>query len=223
MRQTISSHRKIIALHLMLSAFSSALLFAAVSYSGSKIFTFLVWNLFLAWIPLLVSLWIESNQDKHLGVLLLAGAAWLLFFPNAPYIVTDLVHFEPRGKTTALFLLQLFTLLSFAFAGLMIGMFSLRIIHRILLRTLSATKSWAVVCCVLFLASFGIYLGRFQRWNSWDVLTDPLALFSDIFRRILSPLDHPRTFVVTLLLFALLLVVYILFCKTGKKISRDPS
>ena len=69
-------------------------------------------------------------------------------------------------------------------------------------------KTTIILITLLFMASFGVYLGRFLRWNSWDIITNPFGLASDISDRFINPLDHPRTWGVTVLLGVFLNLAY---------------
>ena len=179
-----------------------------VVYSDTKTFLFLNWNLFLAFVPwALSSLAIinPSVQKRKATILFLLGT-WLLFFPNAPYIFTDLFHLKTHASMPIWF--DLILILSFAWTGLLFGLLSLWDIERILSQSI---RPWVVKCVsviLLFLASFGIYLGRYLRWNSWDIITEPFQLFYDIGDRIVNPFEHPRTWGVTLFMGLFLNVIY---------------
>lgn len=143
---------------------------------------FLVWNLFLAWVPLLLALRLESlHRREQLGGWRAGGTAvaWLLFFPNAPYILTDLIHLKPIVKT--LWWTDLILILLFALIGLVLGFLSLHRLHQVVAARRGWVAGWMFVVAVMFLSGFGVYLGRFERWNSWDVITNPLALMADSF------------------------------------------
>jgi uncharacterized membrane protein len=172
--------------------------------SGSVTYMFLSWNLFLAWIPMMVSF--RLNATAHKGASWLLFAVWLLFFPNCPYILTDLFHLETKPLIPLWF--DLILILSFAWNGLMLGFVSLFEIHSFLDRNFTKAKSWLLVLCAIALGSFGIYLGRYKRWNSWDVLMDPIDLVSNIFTIIIHPFSHPRWLGVTILFTLFLSIAY---------------
>jgi uncharacterized membrane protein len=177
-------------------------------YTDTKTFLFLNWNLFLSFVPWALSslLIIYPHLQKNKFLTLIVLGAWLLFFPNAPYILTDLFHLKLKSSVPKWFDLML--ILSFAWTGLLFGMLSLSDIERILAKNIK--PFWASVLCVaiLFVASFGVYLGRFLRWNSWDIIQRPYALLSDIADRFLNPFDHPRTWGITILMGIFLNMVY---------------
>lgn len=148
-------------------------------------FLFLAWNLFLAWIPFLIAHWLGGRSYPNRPVTYVALMLWLLFFPNAPYILTDLFHLYPREGVPYWFDLML--LLSFAWTGLLVGLASLREIHWFAERRWSKAVSYGMISAAVFLGSYGVYLGRYQRWNSWDLFTNPFSLFGDILATILEP------------------------------------
>lgn len=171
-------------------------------------FIFLIWNLFLAWIPYLIALNLEGiTRLKGGGIL--AGMAlllWLLFFPNAPYIITDLLHLKHRADIPKWYDLMLF--FSFAWTGLMLGFLSLQEVQLFLKKRLGHGKARLLVCLSLVLCGFGIYLGRFLRWNSWDLFANPRPLMADLFEILSNPLLHMHTLGLAIVLSGLLLLAY---------------
>lgn len=196
----------ILALSCLLSV---SLQFFRMYYSGYGTYIFLNWNLFLAILPYVISVFFLMYNRKIRSNLLLAGVlfSWLLLFPNAPYIVTDFFHLEPRANVPYWFDLGL--ILSFAWNGLMLGFISLYDIQTAIARRFTAFKGWAFSLVSLVLASFGIYLGRYERFNSWDIITNPVALFIDIADRFIHPFSHQRSLLMTALFSALLIFGYV--------------
>jgi uncharacterized membrane protein len=135
-------------------------------------------------------------------------AAWLLFFPNAPYIFTDLIHLTSRDF--AHFWVDLVIFLSCALTGLVLGFVSLYLIQCIVLNTFGRVASWFFIAAVAGLSSFGIYLGRFLRFNSWDVVFKPVALYHGIGGWITNPLQNSHTSVFPLLFAAFLFISYVM-------------
>lgn len=179
-----------------------------VERSGSLMYSFLCWNLLLAWIPWLAGQAFRTASRSGASAVRQLGwfALWVLFLPNAPYISTDLLHLGPRPPVPLWYDLAL--LLSCAGTGLLIGYVSLLEVQTAVEERFGRVKGWGVAAGSLFLSGFGIYLGRFRRWNSWDVLTDPAGLFSDISVQLLHPTAHPRTYGVTLIFGSGLLLGY---------------
>ncbi len=170
-------------------------------------YTFLVWNLFLAAVPLGFACWLSYVRQRMVGVGLLAG--WLLFFPNAPYVFTDFIHLSPYGRAPLWFDVLLLT--SFALAALWLGLVSLHLVHEWVERRFSPLAGWGVVLLACPLAGFGVYLGRFGRWNSWDVLHRPVALLADVVAQLTTPEDAVRVGAVTLGFGGLLVVAYLIW------------
>jgi uncharacterized membrane protein len=191
------------------SGLGIGMVLARAVYAGWPGYTFLVWNLGVAWVPMGLA-WmlrtLESNREARPSRATPVLAAWLPFFPNAPYIVTDFAHLRPRPE--APFWFDLLLILSFAWTGLMLGFVSLLIVHDFILRRGGELAGWSGSIGVLFLSAFGVYLGRFGRWNSWDLLTQPHALLTDVLGRVTDPLSHPRTLAVTISLGTFLVLAY---------------
>jgi uncharacterized membrane protein len=177
-------------------------------YTDTKAFHFLIWNLFLAFIPwALTSIAIiyPKIQKTKITFFIILGC-WLLFFPNAPYIFTDLFHLQL--KTTMPIWFDLVLILSFAWTGLLFGFLSLWDIEQILSKSIN--KTWITLFSIglLFLGSFGIYLGRYLRWNSWDIITEPFKLIYDIGDSVINPFEHPRTWGMTIFMGIFLNMIY---------------
>ena len=176
---------------------------------GSYSFLFLIWNLFLAWIPYWIALSIEKVLSLTGSRLVVGGMliCWLLFFPNAPYIVTDLLHLKSRSPIPKWY--DLMVLVSFAWTGLMLGFLSLYEIQLFLRNRLSAMFSWLLTISAIVLCAFGIYLGRFLRLNSWDVITNPTSLLQDITASLSSPMAYSNTLNITAVFSGFLLLAYL--------------
>lgn len=190
------------------STFALLLVAFRIYKTGSIHFIFLIWNLFLAGIPWVISslLIIFPKLRKRLALLLISGIIWLIFIPNAFYILTDLFHLNYKNLAPVWY--DLVLIFSFAWAGLMLGFSSLKDIELILSERLN--KKWIPVfsALILFLISFGIYLGRILRWNSWNIINEPGNLLQDISERVSNPFDHPGTWGMTILTGILLNLIW---------------
>ena len=177
-------------------------------YSDTKTFLFLNWNLFLAFIPWLLStlLFIKPKIQQSKIWISLVLLIWLLFFPNAPYILTDLFHL--RLKLSMPIWFDLVLILLFAWTGLLFGFLSLWDIEQILQKSMKKSTVTIISTLLLFLGSFGIYVGRYLRWNSWDIITEPFRLAYDIGDRLINPFQHPKTWGMTILLGTFLNILY---------------
>lgn len=186
-----------------------ALVASRFLYTGSHGYFFLIWNLFLAWVPFLLALLVRRAQGESRRPrfrLLVLGALWLLFYPNAPYILTDFLHLQPRSGSPVWFDMMLIA--SFAWTGLLLGFASLYLMQQLVERFYGRARGWMFVVVVSFLSSFGIYLGRFERWNSWDIVSDPRGLMRGIWTMMIDPTGHPKTIAVTIVLALFLLIGY---------------
>lgn len=191
------------------SGLSAAMYAARVLYTESFVYFFLNWNLLLAWIPFgLAALMhvLGRRSTSKLPLLAALFAVWLLFFPNAPYLVSDLMHLAPRQNIPLWYDAML--LFSYAWNGLILGFASLWLIQQLVAERLGVIAGWLLVMLTLPAAGFGIYLGRFERWNSWDVLVDPVGRLNDLAAGLLNPMAHPRAIVVTLLFAAFMAIAY---------------
>jgi uncharacterized membrane protein len=150
-------------------------------------FRYLVWNLWLAWVPLLVALLLYgAYRRRHTVAELVAlGTAWLVFLPNAPYMLTDFIHLGERHK-----LVDSLILASFAFTALALGFASLLLVQLVVTRLAGAWAGWTVALGALVLSSIGMYLGRVQRLNSWDVVTRPRLVAWTLRQGLEDPFAH---------------------------------
>lgn len=147
-------------------------------YSGSGRYGFLIWNLFLAWIPFLISYFtytIKLNQKSLYVAIPVAAFFWLIFFPNAPYILTDFQHLAIASPELPVWY-DVIMLIWFAFTGLLLGVVSLFLMQEVIRREFGRWPGWAFVAVVVGLSSVGIYVGRFLRWNSWDIFSNPTGM-----------------------------------------------
>jgi len=191
-------------------SFSISLVVFRVLTTRQLRYTFLVWNLFLAVIPYVIAFFTYHFKEK-LPSYILAPVLflWLIFLPNAPYLLTDLVHLHPSHSF--IFWYDLVLLLSCGWNGLVLGLISMAYIQEIIQSRWNKAIAWMVSFCCMFLCSFGIYLGRILRWNSWDALTNTQDVFADIADRFINPLSHGRTLGVTLFYGIFLFILYLFF------------
>jgi len=196
---------------LLASVLSTLLVAARVVHTRQLAYSFLVYNLALAWIPLGFALAAQAVSElrSKAGVALtgICLAGWLLFFPNAPYLMTDLMHL--RVQHNELLWLDLVALQAFAWTGLALGFVSLDLVQRVVAGRVGRVASWLFVGAVIGLSAFGVYLGRFRRWNSWDVARDPFGLISDVAGVVLHPFAHAHVVAFSVVLASFLLTAYV--------------
>lgn len=213
----------VIASLALLSLFVVAMIVVRILYTGTPEHIGIAWNLVLAWIPFTLALVVYERAREGLITPALAGVGvlWLLFLPNAPYIVTDLKYVGHGDSLPILY--DVVLLSAAAWAGLLLGLTSLFLMHAVARQLVGAVNAWALVVGALALSSFGIYLGRVLRWNSWDVFVRPGPLLSRIANGALDPLSHPRPVALTILSTSFLLVSYLVFyslARMGSVISE---
>ena len=173
-------------------------------------FFFLIWNLFLAWIPYWIALILDFfNRMKKtpsvFSIIFIVGM-WLIFFPNAPYIITDLLHLRDRQVVPHWYDLML--IVSFAWTGLMLGYCSLFEVQRFLERRFKSWVVWVITLGAIWLGGFGVYMGRFQRWNSWDAMTHPFAVIKQQVHVLANPFDYLNTLGMAIVLSGFLMIGY---------------
>ena len=202
--------------------FSCLLVGARVIHTGRSTFLFLIWNLFLAYIPYFITsvlarkpLWVNNRR-----ILVPLFIVWLLFVPNSFYIITDLYHLGDKyndRQTPQWF--DLAMILSFVWNGLLLGVLSVRQMERIFLPRLTLTRELLFLYPVMWLNALGIYIGRYLRYNSWDIVTDPFRLLRDIAMMVVHPLQHQNTWDMVLCFSILMTLIYLLMKRISKALT----
>jgi uncharacterized membrane protein len=189
-----------------------ALVAIRVLHTGVPNFTYLIWNLFLAWIPFVLGILLYDAQRRRAQppALVALGVLWLVFFPNAPYIVTDFIHLDHDPLSPYWY--DALTIGVFAATGTLLGLGSLYLVHSVVRKEIGAVFGWVTAAAALALGSVGIYVGRFVRLNSWDLWTSPRYFLHLAHKRLADPFGNPRLIAITLastfLLAAAYLVLY---------------
>jgi uncharacterized membrane protein len=175
-------------------------------------YVWLWWNLFLAWVPLgfAVVAYNLSWRHSRLSWLLVAvcSVIWLGFLPNAPYLVTDIIHLKRQPDVPLWFDLSLFV--ATAWTGSFLGLASLGLMQEIVRRLAGSAVSWLFAATALGLSGVGICLGRFLRWNSWDVFLAPTQIIGGILTGLRHPGEHSQTFIFSLIFAAVFSAMYIM-------------
>lgn len=236
----VRAHAPLVAALVLASGTACGMLLLRAVWGGGTGYSGLVWNLFLAWMPYFVALRLAAAEPQSLPQW--AGAAalaslWLIFFPNAPYLITDLIHLHPEHAThdrpIALLVgvsrgqqipIWFDALLVFAFAwtGVLLAFASLDLVRRKVARLAGNGWAWTVASAAIVLCSFGVALGRFERFNSWDVVTQPQVVVPAVLARMANPLGHMRTTVVTVLLTAFLSLGYVTLLALARTQRDNP-
>ena len=203
---------------LMISCgFSCLLLCARIFITGDLTYLFLVWNLFLAFIPFAISEWLLTlerfaQRKRKLAIVLFV---WLLFIPNSFYILTDLFHLDKFDSAPKWF--DLLLIFSFAWNGIVLGIVSIRRTE-VIIESISGRRfSLFLIFIVMWLNAFGIYIGRYLRFNSWDIIAQPFSLFKEMFEVLFHPLRNKMEWGMIAVYAVFMTVLYI----TIKKLAEN--
>jgi uncharacterized membrane protein len=204
---------------LMMSiGFGCSLLLARIIYTGETTFSFLVWNLFLAFVPYFLSYTLTQypslieNKWKFAGIF----AVWILFVPNSFYILTDLFHLTQREEAPIWF--DLVLIVTFAWNALLMGILSVRHMEKIIQAMWLYRYDWLFIFPVMWLNALGVYIGRYMRFNSWDIISNPFQLAWDIIQLHIYPMDHKGAWGMTICLSIFLTIVYMTVKKLGRAV-----
>lgn len=196
---------------LAFSLVATAFLIIRIVVSESYRYWFLPWNLLLAWVPVIAGI-VLVDMLKHVAwsswKAVVVSLIWLLFLPNSFYLITDFIHLQETNDVSLLY--DVVVLAMFAFVGFFLGFISLLLIHIELIKRFKNSLANKIILVVILASSFAIYLGRYLRWNSWDVVANPFGIIYDLSDRLGSPSDYPLTFVTTSMFFVVISTFY--FC-----------
>ena len=143
----------------------------------------------------------------------------MIFFPNAPYLMTDFLHLEDRPPIPLWY--DILLIVSFAWSGLFLAIGSLRTMQLLIKKYLGRVTGWLFVIVAMGLSGLGIYLGRFERWNSWDLILQPRQILHDLKTYMAAPTDNLRFFAFTLLFTSFLLICYLTFIAVRRADELD--
>ena len=166
-----------------------ALVVARVAYTDSRRHLGLIWNLFLAWVPFILSYFTHAilrNRKWLYIVFPLTVFLWLIFYPNAPYMLTDLQDLARRPSGAPLWYDVIIIVWS-SWTGMLLGVISLYLMQDLVIRRFGRATGWIFVFVISGLSSFGIYIGRFVRLNSWDILQNPAESAMEILGVVIDP------------------------------------
>ena len=209
---------------LLASLFCVALVVVRDVHTGNFDFRYLIWNLFLAWIPFVLAVFVYDRWRRRRGgvLLLVLGALWLLFFPNAPYIATDFVHLQHDPLSPYWY--DAVTIGAFAWMGVLLGFASLYLMQTVVRQWRGQVAGWIFAFAAIALGSLGIYLGRFLRLNSWDALEHPSVLPRILHSAARNPFAYQEAIGVTLLFTLALSFAYFLlynFAAIGLELDAE--
>ncbi len=170
--------------------FSCTLVGLRILHTGRLTFLSMIWNLFLAYIPYAISTAL-TVWKKPAFLRILIFFIWLLFIPNSFYILTDLYHLADNHRNSRVpEWFDLALILSFACNGLLLGVLSTQQVEKLLMHEKTYIWRWAFIYPIMWLNALGVYIGRYLRYNSWDIVTNPIDLISDITTMVLHPMRY---------------------------------
>jgi len=202
MKNKISSLEKMLLLSV---AFSMLLLTIRIIITHDLSYIFYAWNTFLAIVPVLFSRKLSMHSAiRFKTIILLCG--WLLFFPNAPYIITDILHYMERPPVP--FWYDLLIVMIATWNGLLLGFISLLQVEQFLAKNFKPFWVKTSIIVSLLLCGYGVYLGRFLRFNSWDIIANPDDLFFASAHTIIHPHQSIKVWAFTFLFASMLSIIY---------------
>lgn len=207
--------QKLVAVSL---GFTLSLLFVRALYTGNLTYSFYPWNLFLATIPLFFSGLLLKQKTLNYKSILLMGL-WLLFLPNAPYLVTDIFHYQERPPVPMWFDLML--VVSGAWNGILLCMISMLRVEKFLRTRVKSKFIDAIMFALLVLCGYGIYIGRYLRYNSWDVITEPVSILKSSTHHVHHPLQNLNVWLFTFVFAVFLGIIYFTIKKLPQALYRQ--
>ena len=214
-RNFVIQNRYSIAVFVLLNlacAICIGLVFARVAYSESGEHVGLIWNLFLAWIPFMLAYFAHAVSWRRASLYLIIpfiALLWLIFFPNAPYMLTDLQDLARQANDAPLWY-DVIIVVWCSWTGMLLGLISLYLMQNIIVRGFGRRAGWMFVFVISGLSSFGMYIGRFVRLNSWDILQNPAETAQEIFGIVIDPSRRLAafTFLYTIFFLFVFLLLY---------------
>ena len=194
--------------------FSVLLQLARMVYTGRLTFAFLVWNLFLATVPYFISSQLAKKPALPWWKFMPAAIAWLLFVPNSFYMLTDLFHLHDSNAAPLWY--DLLLIVSFAWNALVMGILSVRHMEKMMAVRVPRMPGWMFLYLVMGLNALGVYIGRYLRFNSWDVVSDPFVLIVDTVHILLHPVQYKQAWGMIVCFSFFLTILYSMI----KKLSR---
>lgn len=217
-------HFRRIAFALLISNSVSLVLLAVRALTTQNIrYDFLVLNLFLALLPLVFACWLKYRLTYSRWFSLanmLLTILWVGFLPNSFYLISDLIHLSNTGEVSKLFDATLF--FSFIFNGYVSGFLSVYLLHTELIKRRGRLVGHSLIALILMLSGFAVYLGRYLRWNTWDVLVNPVGILFDVSERIINPVTYPQSLSTTATFFILLASTYAVVWQLAQAVQPPP-
>jgi uncharacterized membrane protein len=196
-----------------LATLISVVLFSVAALRNRSLaFDYLMWNLFLAWVPFALMVWLKRMLRTQLWSswpALALTATFIGFLPNTFYMITDVIHLQEMRRVDMILDVIMFS--SFYLNAFILGLISTYLFHLELRKRFTVRTGWLLLMTVILAASFAIYIGRDLRWNTWDILINPASILFEISDRLMAPFAHPELFTTTFGFFALIASTYLVF------------
>lgn len=212
---------RIFVLLVFMSSVAISMLVYRNATMDSREYRFLVFNLHLAWMPFILSTITYASQSlpKPLNLLIALGGAllWLFFLPNAPYMLTDFENLLKNNDAPIWY--DVLMIAWFAWTALLVGIYSIYQMQELVTTYFGTVTGWLFTSSIIILSSLGVYLGRFLRWYSWDILRRPQEIVTNIFEHLASPQNQQNFFLYIGLLSLLSLTVYVTFFLFGQLVN----
>jgi uncharacterized membrane protein len=221
-RRRLTPRERVVASLIGLTVVSATLFTAGAVANHSLQFGYLLWNLFLAWIPLIVAILLVRMLRNYLWTSwkpFTLTILWLVVLPNSFYMISDFVHIQDVMRHNLLYDVVMFT--SFIFTAALLGFSSVYMVHAELRKRMTMRSSSILVSVLIFLCSFAIYLGRNLRWNSWDILINPAGILFDVSDHLIHPFHNGDMFTTTASFFVLLGSLYIVGWQLGEATRQE--
>ena len=197
--------------------FTALLIAARVLRTGDHQYVFLLWNLFLAWIPLFLSTLLQRKLSRFQQAIVFGS--WLLFFPNALYLVTDLVHLRDELDIPGWY--DIILVFSAVMNGLMLAYTSMVKIERYLNLSVKRGRTDLILFSCFSVSSFGVYLGRVLRFNSWTIFVHPFGIYRQVYSQLANPLGHIQTWGMTATLSMFFTLFYFIIKRLPRLLEND--
>lgn len=219
MKTILNKHLYVILASTISILIASCTLLFRIKETQDIYLLFMVWNVFLASIPISITILLEINKkwQSNTFLFLVMFSVWLLFLPNSFYMITDFIHIKNSISGTIWY--DITIIFSFAISGLIMGYYSLFQMKKIIHSKFSNSKYFII--SILLLSSFGVYLGRYLRWNSWDIIQHPYQIFKDIAAMLLHPTLHLNAYKTTFVLFSFYACYYFIILLIRKNLSFE--
>lgn len=205
-----------ISTNLKLFGFCVALLIIRILKTDHYSFIFLLWNLFLAWVPYaLIKNYHKLRTQKAQGI---AIALTLLFLPNAPYIITDLFHLKKNLVAPMWF--DLILILSFSVLGLILFIATIERLFKILAPFFKSQRLFSFIKFLILLSNgYGMYLGRYLRFNSWDLISKPDNLVLTMYQSVFNLQNYKETLSITITFTIFLYLIFEIYTSFKERVG----